>query len=382
MAREIAGASPRRLRRSSSDRPRRALETSVGAVVAAKGTCFHLRVENDSTQEAGPGFGRAPLEDLSDQLNPWCEAHLGSTVAGVLFTVRRLGTVIGIALADGRRVALKVSGTEEPIDRRRAAQRVRSYLFREGFPCPRPVLGPTAFGSRLAVCEELVEAGAAPNAHDAKTRRAMAEGLAWQMQITSTMKPPKELERTRPSWIDLRTSGLWPPAHHPKLDFEATEPTVGWIDQIAARAKRAFLEGDQSRSGIAHSDWEAHNVRCSGERLEVAYDWDSLAVESELALIGRAAAVFTAHTDPRYGHAPSADERLAFVVEFEQAAGRHFTAAERTVIAAVGAWATAYEARLAHAFEAAPVDRPGSFAEALREIEHEIANVGRGQAAR
>jgi hypothetical protein len=290
----------------------------------------------------------------------------------VLVVVRRLGTVIGVKLSDSRRVAIKLGSAEEPTERRRATQQVQEYLCREGFPCPRPILGPTPFGSEVAVVEELVEAGDAPNAHEPEIRRAMAASLAWQMRITSAMKPPEELERTRPSWIDLRTSGLWPPPHHPRLDFEAIEPVMGWVDQIAARAKRAFLERDDGRHIAAHSDWEAHNVRCSNGDLVVAYDWDSLAVESELALVGRAAAVFTAHTDPRFGYAPSAEERWGFIAEFEEAAERRFTGAERVVITAVSAWATAYEARLAHAFEPEQGDRPGSFSLALGELDREL----------
>jgi len=330
-------------------------------------------VKHDRKQESGLG-SRSPSfpPELWDQLNPWCEGHIGPTVAEVLVVVRRLGTVIGVKLSDSRRVAIKLGSAEEPIDRRRATQQVQEYLCREGFPCPRPILGPTPFGSEVAVVEELVEAGDAPNAHEPEIRRAMAASLAWQMRITSAMKPPEELERTRPSWIDLRTSGLWPPPHHPRLDFESIEPTVGWIDQIAARAKRVFLEREDGRHIIGHSDWEAHNVRCSNGHLMVAYDWDSLAVESELALVGRAAAVFTAHTDPRFGYAPSAEERWGFIAEFEEAAERRFTGAERVVITAVSAWATAYEARLAHAFEPEQGDRPGSFSLALGELDREL----------
>lgn len=42
------------------------------------------------------------------------------------------------------------------------------------------------------------------------------------------------------------------------------------------------------------------------------------------------------------------------------------------VITAVSAWATAYEARLAHAFEPEQGDRPGSFSEALSELDREF----------
>jgi hypothetical protein len=52
------------------------------------------RSQHDSGSPAVP-------PDLWDQLNPWCEGHLGSTVAQVLFLVRRLGTVIGVH-ASGR----------------------------------------------------------------------------------------------------------------------------------------------------------------------------------------------------------------------------------------------------------------------------------------
>jgi Phosphotransferase enzyme family len=302
-----------------------------------------------------------------EPLSGWCAAYLGSEAERTIFTSKRLGTVVGVALADGRRVVIKLHAPDGSA-RQVTVQRVQAHLHRSGFPCPRPLLGPTRFGSQVAVVEELVDAGDAPNAHDPVVRKAMARGLATQIRLTRDLEGSARALAKLPSWIDLSSGGTWPRPHHPKLDFLAVQPEVDWVDEIAAKAKEIFLSSDAGPTVIAHSDWEAHNVRCSDGRLVAVYDWDSLAIGSEPLFVGRAAAVFTAHTDPRFGTAPSADERRGFVGEFEEARGEGFTRTEMEAIDAVSVWATAYESRLALAFSPERAEDPGSFVEALRQI--------------
>ena len=47
---------------------------------------------------------------------------------------------------------------------------------------------------------------------------------------------------------------------------------------------------------IGHCDWLAGNLRWSGDTLLVVHDWDSMTADSEAALVGFAAALYSTVT--------------------------------------------------------------------------------------
>ena len=79
-------------------------------------------------------------------------------------------------------------------------------------------------------------------------------------------------------------------------------------------------------------------MRFAGREIAVVYDWDSLAVLSEAALVGMAASVHTANVDWSLGAPARREERAAFVAAYVAAAGRHLSLVERRVAVAAGAW--------------------------------------------
>jgi hypothetical protein len=65
-----------------------------------------------------------------------------------------------------------------------AVQTVQAHLAAQDFPCPEPVLGPTALEHGIAVVEELLDRGARADAHDLRNRREMAFMLARQIDLS------------------------------------------------------------------------------------------------------------------------------------------------------------------------------------------------------
>jgi hypothetical protein len=100
---------------------------------------------------------------------------------------------------------------------------------------------------------------------------------------------------------------------------------------------------------VAHSDWRAEHLRFEDEEIVAAYDWQSLAVGREPALVGAAAHAFTADWGlPQARRLPTLDESRAFVADYEAARRARFSQAERETIDAAWVYATAYGARCEH----------------------------------
>jgi hypothetical protein len=104
--------------------------------------------------------------------------------------------------------------------------------------------------------------------------------------------------------------------------------------------------------------------------VRVVYDWDSLTLESELVLVGAAAATFTATWYLPVRPAPTVDEARGFVGEYESARGVAFTAQERDQINGAATYALAYSARCEHAIDPEGRRYAGGFREALAAASH------------
>src|SRR5262249_6171351 len=86
-------------------------------------------------------------------LRDWCVRWLGAERARVLFRKGHLSAVIGLELRTHQHVVVKT----RPADARVAGcVAVQRHLFARGFPCPRPIAGPGAFGHDVATAEALV----------------------------------------------------------------------------------------------------------------------------------------------------------------------------------------------------------------------------------
>jgi hypothetical protein len=141
---------------------------------------------------------------------------------------------------------------------------------------------------------------------------------------------------------------LWPEPHEARFDFEASASGAEWIDSLARAARRRLVRPVGERV-VAHADWRAEHVRFERGAIVASYDWQSLAVGCEPALIGQIAYGFTTDWSIHQEHRiPTLDEVRAFVSDYESARGRRFFEAERRTIDAAWVFATAYGARCEH----------------------------------
>jgi hypothetical protein len=168
--------------------------------------------------------------------------------------------------------------------------------------------------------------------------------------------------------MSLPTDVLWPPPHSRLFDFEATRSGAEYIDELAATARGSMIP--VGRHVIGHSDWRAEHVRFGDDRPVLAFDWDSLCVEREPALVGITAHMFCADWScDRIGQAPTLEEARAFVAEYQAAARRQFTHDERVLCSAAFAYSVAYTSRCGHASGVDTRNQPGTF-------QHLIASAG------
>ncbi|MCP3798447.1 phosphotransferase [Allokutzneria sp. A3M-2-11 16] len=283
---------------------------------------------------------RARVVD-SGRLARWCVEHLGSPPAEELFSSGHLSAVIGLRLADGREVVVKVR-PDSP--RMAACVDVQRRMFEAGYPCPRPLTGAVAFGGDVATAEEYVPGGAVlPSADRAAT--AFAEAFAQLIRLAPSPDEVSTLDPA-PSWAawNQGEDGLWPCPEERDVDLNEV-PGAEWIDEAGRRA-RDRLRGSGSDAVIGHCDWLAGNLRWSGDELLVVHDWDSVIAESEAVLVGFAAALYSTVSADELA---TVEDTERFLVAYCRARGREFSADELQRSWAAGVWTRAYDAKYQHA---------------------------------
>lgn len=93
----------------------------------------------------------------SARLAQWCTEHLGSPPADEIFRSGHLSAVIGLRLADGREIVVKVR-PDSP--RTAACVEIQRRMFQAGYPCPEPLTGAAPFGEDVVTAEAYVPGGA------------------------------------------------------------------------------------------------------------------------------------------------------------------------------------------------------------------------------
>lgn len=267
--------------------------------------------------------------------------HLGSPPADELFRSGYLSVVIGLRLADGREVVVKIRPDSPRIA---ACVEVQRRMFQAGYPCPRPLTGAAPFGSDVATAEAYVPGGAMlPSADHAASAFAEAFagliGLAPRPAEVSTLDPA-------PLWAAWNHGGdgLWPCAEDPAVNLNEVAGAE-WIDDAGRRA-RDRMQAGESEAVIGHCDWLAGNLRWSGDTLMVVHDWDSMTADSEAVLVGYAAALYSTVSA---GELATVEDTERFLVAYCQARGREFSADELERSWAAGVWTRAYDAKNQHA---------------------------------
>jgi hypothetical protein len=303
--------------------------------------------------------GTTAIEDLVDRV---CESQLGSPVAEILFRAANVGAVFGVRLHDGRRVVVKAHQPRETARRLTAVQDVQRALWRSGFPCPEPLAGPVRFGEGLATVESLLDAGERRDAHHPACRRTIAEALAWHLELAGEIEDPEALAG---GWSLHASPTLWPAQPHaPQFDLAATAGGAEWIDALAARAREQAAAHEDDEPPIAgHSDWGTRHMRFSGRRVSAVYDWDSLELAAEAAIVGNASITFPTTFDrPGTRRAPTPEQAQAFVDDYSRARAEPLTRGQRMAIAARATLLAAYTARCEHCLPGGDEDPLGFIA--------------------
>ena len=102
----------------------------------------------------------------------WCKRWLGAPPAARLFEAGYLSTVLGLRLADGREVVVKV---RPPVSRLAGCTAVHRALWTAGFACPEPLVDLQPLDGFAATAEALVpDAGQPPPASELAVLSAAA----------------------------------------------------------------------------------------------------------------------------------------------------------------------------------------------------------------
>jgi Ser/Thr protein kinase RdoA (MazF antagonist) len=271
-------------------------------------------------------------------VDAWCGRWLGARVDEVLFTAGHLSRVFGLRLADGREVVVKI---RPAADRLAACADIQRTLWRDGFPCPRPLVGPVPFGDRAASAEVLVPGGELLGVTDGAVE-------CYARLLARLVRPaPEQAGRLAPNppWVawDHGHGGVWPPPDDRDADLNA-HPETAWLDEIGRRVRRRLHRFRGVRPVVGHGDWEAHNLRWNGRSPWVVHDWDSLICAPEAVVVGLAASVWPCGALPR---AASVDESRAFIEAYQSASGRRWSTDETEASWAAGLWVYAFNTKKA-----------------------------------
>jgi len=303
-----------------------------------------------------------PVEPL---LADWCTQHLGSTVVGQFFGLRRLSAVHGVTLADGREVVLKVRGAQ---DRLVACTIVHERLWAAGLPCPQPLAGPRPLVP--GVGEVRVASGAGDEWLDARTLAVSAEAWAGEgvaavgplsphgygrllARMVAAAPAAVELPTLLPDvpWLNWRHGDpdrVWPPPASARWDPHRIQAQLDpLILEVARRARARLLRADVATLPVVvgHGDFEAQNCRWvaapDGTSHLVVHDWDSVVAQPEAVLAGNSASTFVSVDDCALS---SLAENDAFLAGYAAERSRPWSELEWQVAHAAGAWVGAYNA--------------------------------------
>lgn len=289
---------------------------------------------------------RATFEEMTpEEITAWLDRHLYQRlsvgVQQVVFRTGRLAAVYGLQLTNGAQVVAKVYRRAE-VARLAAVVACQRLLADAGYPCPAPLDGPVERDGRVVLLETLLEHGERGDAHLPATRQAMARALAEQVQLLRAVPALQTGLIQPPAWAAY-AHGPWPPPHDPIFDFSTTPAGFEWLDHLAQRAAVTLLPR-RPPDAIGHSDWVCQNLRFTRDRVSAAYDWDSLLAEAEPVLVGVVAGAYPEGS--RVGaDAPTPEEVVAFLVDYEAHRPAPFSQNDQAAVAAAATWVLAYNAR-------------------------------------
>jgi hypothetical protein len=275
--------------------------------------------------------------DLDASVIRWCVSALGSAPVHELFRRSHLSEVIGLELGDGRQIVIKVRPGSARLE---AAAAVQRHVHDQGFPCPQVLAGPAPLGELVATAEEYIAPHGQPP--DPPAAEPVARLLG---QLVRATPPPGTAPALQPPppWVAWDHSGrqLWPWPDDLDTDMN-THAGPDWVDDTAQRI-RDRMRRDTGSLVIGHIDWEAHNLDWNEGAPVLVHDWDSLAIRTEAAIAGAAAAVFPSNGTTAV--AATVDQTAAFLDAFRTSSAEHWSADAEQVAWCAGLWVLTYNAK-------------------------------------
>jgi hypothetical protein len=211
-----------------------------------------------------------------------------------------------------------------------------------------PHAGPEPLRAGRLTVEEL-RGGKPADGYDPAVRRSMAAAL-WRFV---DLARPHADDDAIGSWLPAPVvAGLWPEPHDLRFDFPGTAAGAEWIDD-AARVARAALSATTLPDVVGHLDWRVQTLAFAGDEVDAVFDWDSVGLVPEPALVGSASVIHPIDwrldlPDPL----PTLDQVDAFVADYEAARGAPFGDHERHALWAAQQWVVSYGARCQHSDDA------------------------------
>jgi hypothetical protein len=272
-----------------------------------------------------------------DAVAAWCAPALGARPDRILFRAGHLAQVLGIELADGQQVVVKIRPFEPRIA---GCVVVQAHLAAAGFPCPAPLAGPDRAGDLTVTAEALLPPGT-----QLAAERGAAPFAALLARLVCLAPPPGRVPALTPSppWNGWEHPGrqLWPDRDDEGRDLNEVRGPA-WIDSAAA-AVRERLSGCRAPVRVGHGDWESQNLRWTGARPLAVHDWDSVIAQPEVAIAGQAAAVWPAAAGP--GEAATVGQSADFLAGYQAAASQDWDAGQLRDAWAAGLWVRLFNAK-------------------------------------
>jgi hypothetical protein len=269
------------------------------------------------------------VEDIS-KINTLIEEavskQFNTTVKDVLFIQSSIGIVIGLSLTNEQSLVLKIYFPKISKDYLDKVNYIQDIFYQELFPAPK-VLSPIfVINNTHAGLYELIN-GEQQDAHQAVIRTELAKTLAQFVTIVNKHKLPPLMN----FFQQQMGRRLWPIPHNFMFNLEKTSRGAGWIAKKARQARK-ILATDKTVKILAHTDWGTKNALFRNNKIAGIFDWDSLGSMSELEMVGRAAAQFTADWEKGFKVTPSPEEGRLFIKEYENYRDRKFTGSEYLII--------------------------------------------------
>ncbi len=313
------------------------LETDAGPIVAQWSR--HPTAVGVTTRRwlvCGSGWDDAGV--LSDAaLSAWCRDALGAGAGRVLFRQKHLSQVLGVELADGRRVVIKARPFEQRIV---GCTAVQAALARAGFPCPAPLAGPDQVNGLAVTGETLIPSGV--RLQPALGAMPFAALLA---RLIKTAPPAASMPALTPSppWAGWDHPGrrLWPDKDDRGQDLNEVNGPA-WVDR-AASLVRQQMSAMRAARRVGHGDWESQSIAWRDGQPLAVHDWDSVIAQPEVAIAGLAAAVWPAAGDP--GEAATVDQTADFLDAYQTATQAMWTSHQTQLAWTAGLWVRLFNAK-------------------------------------